>query len=87
VSKDWWDIAQELFFYTILSEDPYPVDVDKLSEESYKEAHEILSTAIKKFEVSKAAIHTISIRMFQALFSSTNNQPCGSRISRPSALR
>jgi hypothetical protein len=87
VSKDWWDIARELFFCTILSEDPYPVDVDKLSEESYKEADEILSTAIKKFDVSKAAIHTVSIRMFQALFSSTANQPCGSRITRPSALR
>ena len=51
--KDWWDIARDLFFCRILSEDPYPVDVDKLSEESYKEAHEILSTAIKEFDVSK----------------------------------
>jgi hypothetical protein len=73
VSKDWWDIAREMFFCRILSEDPYPVDVDKLSEESYKEAQEILSMAIKGFDVSKAAIHTVSIRMFQALFSSTDN--------------
>jgi hypothetical protein len=87
VPKDWWDIARDLFLCRILSEDPYPVDVDKLSEESYKEAHEILSTAIKEFDVSKAAIHTVSIRMFQALFSSTDNQAWGSRISCPSALR
>jgi hypothetical protein len=87
VPKDWWDIARDLFFCRILSEDPYPVDVDKLSEESYKEAHEILSTAIKEFDVSKAAIHTVSIRMFQALFSSTDNQARGSPISCPSALR
>jgi hypothetical protein len=61
VPKDWLDIARDLFFCRILSEDPYPVDVDKLSEESYKEAHEILSAAIKEFDVSKAAIHTVSI--------------------------
>jgi len=64
VPNDWWDMARDLFFYRILSEDPYPVDVDKLSEESYKEAHKILSTAIKEFDLSKAAIHTVSIRMF-----------------------
>jgi hypothetical protein len=87
VPKDWWDIARDLFFCRILSEDPYPVDVDKLSEESYKEAHEILSTAIQEFDVSKAAIHTVSIRIFQALFSSTDNQARGSPISCPSALR
>jgi hypothetical protein len=86
VPKDWWDIPRDLFFCRILSEDPYPVDVDKLSEESYKEAHEILSTAIKEFDVSKAAIQTVSIRMFQALFSSTDNQAGGSPISCPSAL-
>jgi len=73
VPKDWWDIAQDLFFCGILREDPYPVDVDKLSEKRYKEAHEILSTAFKEFDISKAAIHTESIRMFQALFSSTDN--------------
>jgi len=87
VPKDWWDIAQDLFFCRIFSKDPYPVDVDKLSEESYKEAHEILSMAIKEFDVSNAAIHTVSIRMFQALFSSTDNQARGSPISSPSALR
>jgi hypothetical protein len=74
VPKDWWDIARDLFFCRILREVPYPVDVDKLSEESYKEAHDILSTAIKEFDPSKAAIHTVNIRMFQALFSSTDNQ-------------
>jgi hypothetical protein len=87
VQKDWWDIVQDLFFSRTLSEDHYPVDVDKLSEESYKEAHEILSTAIKEFDVSKAAIYTVSIPMFQALFSSTDNQARGSPISCPSALR
>jgi len=86
VPKAWWDIAQELFFCRILAEDPYPVDVDKLSEESFKEVHEILSTAINEFEVSKPAIHTVSIRMCQALFSSTDNQACRSPISCPSAL-
>jgi hypothetical protein len=87
VPNDSWDIAQDVFFCRILSEDPYPVDVDKLSEESYKEAHEILSAAIKEFDVSKAAIHTVSIRMFQALLSSTDNQARGSPISCPSTLR
>jgi len=87
VPKDWWDIAQDLFFGRILSEDPYPVDVDKLSEESYKEAQHILSMAIKEFDVSKVAIHTVSIHMFQALFNSTDNQARGSQISYPSALR
>jgi hypothetical protein len=87
VPKDWWDIARDLYFCRILSEDPYPVDVDKLSEESYKEAHEILSSAIKEFDVSKAAIHRVSIRMFQALLSSTDDQARGSPISCQSGLR
>jgi hypothetical protein len=87
VAEDWWDIARDLFFCRIFSEDPYPVDVDKLSEESYKEVHKIPSTAIKEFDVSNVAIHTLSICMFQALFSSTDNQACGSPISCPSALR
>jgi len=52
VPEDWLDIARDLFFCRILSEDPYPVDVDKLSEESSKEAHEILSAAIMQFDVS-----------------------------------
>jgi len=47
VPEDWWDIAQDLIFCTILIEDPYPVDIDKLSEESYQEVHEILTVAIK----------------------------------------
>jgi len=51
VLTDLCDSAQDLFFCTILSEDPYPVDVDKLSKEFYKEAYEILSTAIKEFDV------------------------------------
>jgi hypothetical protein len=87
VPKEWLDIALDRLFCRILSEDPYPVNVDKLSEESYKEAHEILITAIKEFDVSKAAIHTVSIDMFHALFSSTNNQARGLPISSPSALR
>jgi len=87
VPNNWWDITRDLFFCRILSQDPYPVDVDKLSEESYKEVHEILSMAIKEFDVSKAAIHTISICMFQALFSSTDNQACRSPIRCPSTLR
>jgi len=86
VPKDWWDITRDLILCRILSEDPYPVDVNKLSEENYKDAHEILSTAFKEFDVSKAAIHTVSIRMFQALFSSTDNRPRGSPISCRSAL-
>jgi hypothetical protein len=87
VPKDWWDTARDLFFGRILSEDSYPVYVNKLSEESYLEAHEILSMAIKEFDNSKAAIHTVSIRMFQALFSSTDNQARGSPSSCRSALR
>jgi hypothetical protein len=85
VAKDWWDIVRDQFFCRILTEEPYPVDVDKLSEESYKEAHEILSAAITEFDVSKAAIHTVSMRMVQALLSSTDNEARGSPISCPSA--
>jgi hypothetical protein len=86
VRNDWWDIAQDQFCCRILSKDPYPVDVDKLSEESYKEAHDILSVAIKEFDVSNAAIHMVSIRMFEALLSGTDNQARASPISCPSAL-
>jgi hypothetical protein len=86
VPKDWWDIARDLLFCRIDSKDPYPVDVDKLYEESFKTAHDILSTAIKEFDVSKAAIHTVSIYMFQALFSSTDNQARRSPNSCPSAI-
>jgi hypothetical protein len=86
VPKDCSDIASDLFICTILSEDPYPLNIDKLSKESYKEAHELLSTAIKEFDVSKAAIHTVSIRMFQALFSSTDNQARRLPLSCLSAL-
>jgi hypothetical protein len=46
--------------------------------ESYKEAHEFLSPAIKEFDVSKTAIHPVSIRMFQARLSSTDIQAGGS---------
>jgi len=67
--------------------DPYPVDVDKLSEESYKTAHEILSTAIEEFDFSIAAIHTVSICTFEELLSSTNNEANGLPIGCPSRLR
>jgi hypothetical protein len=87
VPKDWWDIARDLFVCRILTKDPYAVDVDTLSQESYKEAHDILSAAIKEFDVSKAAIHTVSICMFQALLRSTDNKARRSPISCPSALR
>jgi len=33
VPQDWWDIARDLFFCRILSEDPYPVNVDTLSKD------------------------------------------------------
>jgi hypothetical protein len=81
VRNDWWDIAQDVFFCRILKEDPYPVDVDKVSEDSYKEAYEILSMAVWESDVSKASMHTVSNRMFQALFSSTDNQACRWPIS------
>jgi len=87
VPKDWWDIARDQFFCRICSKGPYPVDVDKLSKESYKEAHEILSMAIKECDMSKATIHKVSIHMVQALFSRTDNQARGSPISCPSTFR
>ena len=87
VSKDWWDITWDLFFGRSLSKAPCPVDVDNLSKESYKEAHEILSAAIKEFDISNAAIHMVSIRMIQALLSSTDSQTRGSPISCLSAVR
>ena len=81
VPNVWWDIAQDRFFCSMPREDPYPVDVDKLSKDSYKQGHQILSTAVKEFDISKAAIHMVSIRMFQGLLSSTDTQPPGSPIS------
>jgi len=63
VPKDWWDIAQDQFFCRVHSKDPYPVTVDKLSKESFNKAHEILCTAIKEFDISKAAIHQVGIWM------------------------
>jgi len=74
VAKDWWDTFRNVFLGEILDEDPKPVNVNKRSEENYKEVHQILSTAIYQFDILKAAIQTVSIRMFQALFSSTYNQ-------------
>jgi hypothetical protein len=76
VPKDWWDISRDLLCCTILNEGPDTVYVDKLSEESSKKVYNILSTAIKKFDISTAAIHTVSIRIFQALFSTTDNRAC-----------
>jgi len=87
VPKDLWDIARDLFCCRILSEDPYAVHVGELSKESYKEAHKILSTAIKEFEVPKAPINTASIHMFQAQLSSTENEASGWQISCLRALR
>jgi hypothetical protein len=77
VPNDSWGIACDLFFCRILSNDPNPADVNKLFQESYREAYKILSTSIKVFDVSKAAIHTVSIRTIHALLSSTNNQARG----------
>jgi len=59
----WWDIAQHIVFGRVLSNDRYPVDVDTLSDESYMAVHEILSAAIKHFDISIAAIHMVSIGM------------------------
>ena len=87
VPKDSWDIAQDLFLCRIPPKDPYPVVVDKPSKDGYKEAREILSTAVKEFHISQGAIHTVRIRMFQAQFSSTEDQARGLPISCPSALR
>jgi len=39
VPKDWWDFAWDVLICRIVNEDPDPVDVDKLSDESYKETH------------------------------------------------
>lgn len=74
VPKDWWGIATDVCFCRNVIEHPYPVNVDKVSEESYKEVREILSTAMKVFHISKAVIHTVIIRMVQVLFSTTDNQ-------------
>jgi hypothetical protein len=74
VLKDWWNFVQDLLFSRILSDNPFPVDVDEPSEESYKEAYKLLSMAIKEFDMSKPATLTASIGMFRALLSSTDNQ-------------
>jgi len=80
VPKDWWNIAQDLLVCRILSNDPYAVDVYELSTESYKEADELLSVAIKEFDVSKPATHRGSFGMFQAVLGSTVNQAEGLTI-------
>jgi len=86
VPKDWWDIARHPFIFWILSKDPYPIDIDKLFDERYKETHEIISVAIKECHVSQAAIHMVTIHMFEALLSSTDSQACRLPLSCPSAL-
>jgi len=74
VPKDWWDIARDQFFCNILIKDLYPVNVDKLSKEHYKEAHQILNPSIKNCDILEATIHTVSIPMSQALLSTTDNK-------------
>jgi len=85
--NDLWDIAWDLFCLRILSKDLNPVDDDKLSKDRYIEAYHILRTVIKEFDFSKAAIHTVSIRMIQALFSSTDNEARELPMSSPSSIR
>jgi len=51
----------------MLIKDPYHVDVDKVSNESYKEALKTLSITINEFDVLKLAIYTVSIRMFHVV--------------------
>jgi len=84
VPKDCWDIAWDPFFCRIHCAKLYPVKVDKLSKESYNEAYEILSAAIMVFDVSKAASHTVSIRIFRVVLTSTENHARGLPIHCPS---
>jgi len=86
VPKYWWDIAWDLIIWRNLNNYLQALDVNKLPEGSYKLAYDILSVAMKGFEVSKAALHTVSIRIFQVLLSCTNNQARRWPISCQSAL-
>ncbi|KAF8537188.1 hypothetical protein BDD12DRAFT_807159 [Trichophaea hybrida] len=61
VSKVWWDVAHDIFLCRILSEDPYPTDVDKLSAESFKRECSYLNEALQG-DISTAAIHTSAAR-------------------------
>jgi len=74
VRNNLFQIACDLYIRQILWQDPYAVDVDTLCEEYYNIVYNNLSTAIKGFDISKAAFPRVSVYLFEALLSSTDNQ-------------
>jgi hypothetical protein len=80
VTLDLSDIDRYLFYYSNLSENTYPVNVDKLSKKSYKELNEIVNIAIIKFNLSIATMHLRRIGMIYAQVRSTDNWVRGSPI-------
>ncbi|KAF8543074.1 hypothetical protein BDD12DRAFT_802360 [Trichophaea hybrida] len=85
VLKVWWDVARDICFCRILTEDPYPTDVDMLSAEHIKRASLYLQGALQG-DISTAAIHTVSICTPPALPIDTNRQACGSPVGCPGNL-
>jgi len=66
VPNDWWDITQYQFICRILSENHIAVKIKRLSSDSYWVVYEILSNAIKEFDVSKAAINMATMCIFRS---------------------
>jgi hypothetical protein len=60
---------------------PYPAVHWLTRPDPYMEGLQILNMATNQFDISKAAIHTLCICMFHALFSSTDNQAHGLPIN------
>ncbi|KAF8536361.1 hypothetical protein BDD12DRAFT_807843 [Trichophaea hybrida] len=65
VSKVWWDVAHDVFFCGILTEDPYPTDVDTLSAESFEQVRSYLKEALQG-DISTTAIHMLADRQSAA---------------------
>jgi len=66
-------MAWDLSCYRILSENLYPLNVNKALEDNDMKVYENMNVAIE-FDISNAAIHKLSISMFQTQFPRTDNQ-------------
>jgi hypothetical protein len=66
-------MAWDLSCNRILSENLYPLNANKVLEDNDLKVWENMNVAIES-DISNTAIHNLSISMFQAVFSRTDNQ-------------
>ncbi|KAF8535101.1 hypothetical protein BDD12DRAFT_808838 [Trichophaea hybrida] len=60
-----WDVARDIFFCRILTEDPYPTNMDKLSAERFERVCSYLKEALQS-DIFTTAIHTLADRQSAA---------------------